>query len=134
MNVYESVGLRVLIVRPGATELDEQGRIAGSLDVPLSETGEQQVAVVAGELEQIDIARRMIALYPDDLAWATSVDEVEAALEERLVDLAVANSTIVGAMYADARIGRESVRRLEKTVPSTTTRGRFNQGCRRRSC
>ncbi len=31
------------------------------------------------QLEQIDIARRMIALYPDDLTFATSVEEVEQA-------------------------------------------------------
>ncbi len=28
------------------------------------------------QLEQIDIARRMIALYPDDLGWATSVADI----------------------------------------------------------
>jgi broad specificity phosphatase PhoE len=57
MSVSESVGLRILIVRPGTTDLDEQGRIAGSLDVPLSETGRQQIVALRDELKSIDIDR-----------------------------------------------------------------------------
>lgn len=34
------------------------------------------------QLEQIDIAKRIVAMYPDDLMFATSVAEVEAAREE----------------------------------------------------
>jgi membrane dipeptidase len=34
------------------------------------------------QLEQIDIARRMIARYPDRLAFATTADEVERAMKE----------------------------------------------------
>ncbi len=34
------------------------------------------------QLEQIDIARRMIALYPDDLQFATSVADIEAARQQ----------------------------------------------------
>jgi len=34
------------------------------------------------QLEQIDIARRIINLYPDDLAFATSVIDIEAAREQ----------------------------------------------------
>ncbi len=55
MSVSEFVGLRILIVRPGATELDEQGRIAGSLDVPLSNRGRQQITALQDELKDIDI-------------------------------------------------------------------------------
>jgi broad specificity phosphatase PhoE len=36
-------GLRILLIRPGATVLDEQGRIKGDLDLPLSPNGQQQV-------------------------------------------------------------------------------------------
>lgn len=57
MNVFESVGLRILIVRPGSTELDEQGRIAGSLDIPLSENGIQQVNLLAAELQALEIGK-----------------------------------------------------------------------------
>ncbi len=34
---------RVLLIRPGATDFDDQGRIKGSLDMPMSERGRQQV-------------------------------------------------------------------------------------------
>lgn len=56
MSEFENSGLRVIIVRPGQTELDQQGRISGSLDVPLSDDGRQQVEALATEFEswQID--------------------------------------------------------------------------------
>jgi len=46
---------KVLLVRPGATDFDEQGRIKGSLDMPLSETGRKQVSTLAGELESLRV-------------------------------------------------------------------------------
>ena len=55
MNVFESVGLKVLIVRPGCTELDDQGRIAGTLDLPMSDAGVQQIFALARELSDVEI-------------------------------------------------------------------------------
>lgn len=51
--------LRLIIVRPGSTELDEQGRIKGSLNIPLSETGCAQADKTAGELH----AEQLRAIY-----------------------------------------------------------------------
>jgi probable phosphoglycerate mutase len=48
--------LRVLLIRPGSTDLDEQGRIKGTLDVPLSQNGTEQVAKAVGELAGLEIA------------------------------------------------------------------------------
>lgn len=50
--------VRFLVIEPGATEFDDQGRMKGSLDMPLSRLGhdqvEQAVANLAGlRLEQI---------------------------------------------------------------------------------
>lgn len=42
--------LKIILIRPGSTDLDEQGRIQGTLDVPLNEHGTEQVARVAAEL------------------------------------------------------------------------------------
>lgn len=53
MNVFESVGLKVLIVRPGSTELDEQGRIAGTLDLSMSPAGIEQISKLAVELNDM---------------------------------------------------------------------------------
>jgi membrane dipeptidase len=63
------------------------------------------------QLEQIDIARRVIARYPDRLAFATSADEVERAMREgKVASLlgmegghAIENS--LGALRAFYRLG-----------------------------
>ena len=47
---------QLLLVRPGATEYDQQGRIQGTLDVPLSEDGRQQVEAMAVELANLQPA------------------------------------------------------------------------------
>ena len=48
--------LRIILIRPGATEFDEQGRIQGTLDIPLSPTGQKQTSEVveAVQREPID--------------------------------------------------------------------------------
>ncbi|MEM9657253.1 MAG: histidine phosphatase family protein [Planctomycetota bacterium] len=53
--------LRVLLIRTGATEYDCQGRIQGTLDVPLSEDGRQQVERAAEQLSEA--ANSVKALY-----------------------------------------------------------------------
>ena len=45
----------LILVHPGQTELDEQNRLMGNLDLPLSENGESQVSQLVEELENIDI-------------------------------------------------------------------------------
>ena len=49
--------LRIILTRPGCTEFDVQGRIKGTLSIPLSAQGAQQVAVAARNLgpERIEI-------------------------------------------------------------------------------
>ena len=49
--------LKIYLVRPGSTEFDEQGRIKGCLDIPLSNLGEEQVAKTAGEMEDFEVSR-----------------------------------------------------------------------------
>ena len=44
-----------LLIRPGSTDFDEQGRIKGTLDIPLSDVGEMQVGRIVGELHDIPI-------------------------------------------------------------------------------
>jgi membrane dipeptidase len=65
----------------GATDLDRlrEGGVGGqlwSVYVP----GDLPSGFARVQLEQIDIARRMIARYPDRLAFATTADEVECAV------------------------------------------------------
>jgi len=42
--------LNILLIRTGATEYDSQRRVQGTLNVPLSEAGQQQIERVATEL------------------------------------------------------------------------------------
>ena len=44
--------LQILLIRPGATEYDRQGRIQGTLDIPLCEDGRQAVEALVGQLRQ----------------------------------------------------------------------------------
>lgn len=51
--------LTVLLIRSGLTDFDEQGRIKGTLDIPLNDTGAEQVAQTAAELS----GREITAIY-----------------------------------------------------------------------
>jgi broad specificity phosphatase PhoE len=50
---------QVILIRPGATVYDEQNRIQGVLDVPLSERGQAEVAKLAERLAGLELS----ALY-----------------------------------------------------------------------
>ena len=54
--------LRILLVRPGATDFDVQGRIKGCMDMPLSECGQQQVRQTVEDLADV----RLAAIYTSD--------------------------------------------------------------------
>ena len=47
--------LRMVLVRPGATDFDEQGRIKGTLDIPLSAQGNSEVAQTVSELADVPL-------------------------------------------------------------------------------
>jgi phosphoserine phosphatase len=61
---------RVVVVRPGATMFDEQERIKGSLDIPLSHQGVQQVHRVAIQMEHFPIS--YVYCGPCESAQATA--------------------------------------------------------------
>src|SRR6056297_1221147 len=61
---------RILLVRPGATEFDEQGRIKGSLDIPLSQSGKRQADSVASQLSEVAV--RTIYTSPCQSAQETA--------------------------------------------------------------
>jgi phosphoserine phosphatase len=47
---------KILLIRPGVTEYDQQGRIQGTLDIPLCEDGRRQVDAMVEELRGQSIA------------------------------------------------------------------------------
>lgn len=46
---------RLILIRPGSTDFDDQQRIKGSLDIPLNDRGTHQAEQTADDLENIDI-------------------------------------------------------------------------------
>jgi phosphoserine phosphatase len=47
--------LRIVLVRPGCTDFDRQGRIKGTLDIPLCEDGSRQAAQTADQLAEFSL-------------------------------------------------------------------------------
>ena len=47
--------LRILIIHPGCTDYDEQERIQGSLDIPLSQRGNNEVVLLIEQLQDQQI-------------------------------------------------------------------------------
>ncbi len=47
--------IRVILIRPGMTDLDEQRRIKGRLDIPLNDYGTDQIVRTANELADQEI-------------------------------------------------------------------------------
>lgn len=67
--------VQILLVRPGATDFDEQGRIKGTLDIPLNEAGQGQVARIIAQLQETMID----ALYASPSRSAQQTAEALAA-------------------------------------------------------
>ena len=64
---------QVLLIRPGATEYNQQGRVQGTLDIPLCEDGRQEVEKMVGQLRSQPIA----AIYASP---CQSAEQTAAAL------------------------------------------------------
>ncbi|MCS7467224.1 histidine phosphatase family protein [Stieleria sp. ICT_E10.1] len=74
---------RVLLIRPGATDFDDQGRMKGCLDMPLSSRGAEQAATLAKELASVSV--KTIYSSPCESARETAkrlADEQRAAGRE----------------------------------------------------
>jgi broad specificity phosphatase PhoE len=48
--------VQILLIRPGITEYDQQGRVQGTLNIPLCEDGRQEVEAMIEELRRQPIA------------------------------------------------------------------------------
>jgi probable phosphoglycerate mutase len=77
--------VRVLLIRPGATEYDQQGRVQGTLDVPLCEDGRQEVEKMVDEVREQPVS----AIYASPGQSAAQTAEALAAafkLKTKTVD------------------------------------------------
>lgn len=61
---------RVLLIRPGATDFDDQRRIKGNLDMPMSERGRQQVRSLAEQISEFPL--KAIYTAPGESARETA--------------------------------------------------------------
>ena len=55
LNSNSNGSLKIVIVRPGSTDLDEQRRIKGTLNIPLSTAGEGEVRETAADLVDVEV-------------------------------------------------------------------------------
>lgn len=67
--------VRIVLIRPGATEYDRQGRIQGVLDVPLNQEGADEASRIAAELREMGIE----LLYSSDCEHALQTAAAVAA-------------------------------------------------------
>jgi broad specificity phosphatase PhoE len=69
--------VRFVLIRPGSTDFDEQGRIKGNLDIPLNAKGTSEAAQTAGEL--LDSAIDLVYTSP-----CQSAEQTAQAVGQRL--------------------------------------------------
>ncbi|HID75502.1 MAG TPA: histidine phosphatase family protein [Planctomycetaceae bacterium] len=62
--------VKIVLIRPGSTDYDEEGRIQGTLNVPLNEQGNAEVARAIEELR--DLKLEAIYAPPSQPAWETA--------------------------------------------------------------
>lgn len=78
---------RVLLIRPGATTFDEQHRVQGVLDLPLSDRGRIEAALLAEQLSGIDLAGLYHGPGEHVLRTAEAVGRATGLRPRRLDDL-----------------------------------------------
>lgn len=69
--------VRIVLIRPGATDFDQQGRIQGTLDIPLNSQGTEQIQQIIEGVRPLGIA----AIYR---APCQSAEQTAAAIGEAL--------------------------------------------------
>jgi probable phosphoglycerate mutase len=67
--------VRIVLIRPGSTDYDQQGRIQGTLDVPLNEQGSTEVARAVEGLRDVELE----AIYAPNSQPAMQTAEAIAA-------------------------------------------------------
>src|SRR5262245_16633960 len=69
--------VQLILIRPGSTDYDQQSRIQGTLDIPLSEAGRKEASQAAEKLQPFQLA----ALY---CAPCSSAEQTAAVIAEKL--------------------------------------------------
>jgi probable phosphoglycerate mutase len=111
---------QILLIRPGTTEYDQQGRVQGTLDIPLCEDGRQEVEVLVAEVKDQPIT----AIYTSPVQSAKQTAEaIGASLElkvKTLENLQNLNHGLwQGMLVADVRAKQPKVYRQWQDQPET---------------
>lgn len=112
--------LQILLIRPGTTEYDQQGRVQGTLDIPLCEDGRQEVERMVGELQQQPVA----AIYTSPCQSAEQTAEALGAaldLKVKTIDKLqnLDHGLWQGMLVADVKTKQPKVYRQWQEQPET---------------
>jgi broad specificity phosphatase PhoE len=111
---------QILLIRPGTTEYDQQGRVQGTLDIPLCEDGRQEVDAMVGQLRQQPIT----AVYSSPSQSAQQTAEALAAkldLKVKTVDKLenLDHGLWQGMLVSDVKAKQPKVYRQWQEQPET---------------
>jgi probable phosphoglycerate mutase len=62
--------VQIVLIRPGTSEFDEQGRIQGTLDIPLTEQGQREVHQSIADLKPLGLG--ILYCSPCESAWQSA--------------------------------------------------------------
>jgi probable phosphoglycerate mutase len=111
---------QILLIRPGTTEYDQQGRVQGTLDIPLCEDGRQEVDAMVGQLRKQPIS----AVYSSPSQSAQQTAEALAAtldLKVKTVDKLenLDHGLWQGMLVSDVKAKQPKVYRQWQDQPET---------------
>jgi probable phosphoglycerate mutase len=78
---------RVVLIRPGSTDFDEERRIQGNLDIPLSGRGQDEVNEIVDELRDLRLQALYSASSGPSLATAKAIGKALSLRVSPLKDL-----------------------------------------------
>jgi broad specificity phosphatase PhoE len=93
--------LKIIVVRPGATDYVDQGRIQGNLDVPLNEHGKSEVARLTKELADREIEAIYCSMCQSAQATAKAIAETLDVKLKELRDMENLNQGLWQGMCID---------------------------------
>jgi probable phosphoglycerate mutase len=110
--------VQILLIHPGITEYDQQGRVQGTLDVPLCEDGRQEVEKMVEELR----GQPITAIYASPCqAAAQTAEAIGAALDMKVKTLDklqnVDQGLWQGMLVADVKVKQPKVYRQWQEQP-----------------
>jgi probable phosphoglycerate mutase len=111
---------QILLIRPGTTEYDQQGRVQGTLDIPLCEDGRQEVGAMVNQLRDQPIT----AVYSSPSQSAQQTAEALAAacdLKVKTVDKLenLDHGLWQGMLVSDVKAKQPKVYRQWQDQPET---------------